>query len=166
MSQAIVVMGVTASGKSTLGEALAHALGCPFVEGDLLHPPANIAKMAAGGALTDEDRVPFLESVARSIATRQGDLVISCSALKRAYRDRLRRADPQLLFVLPLLSRAALEQRLRQRSGHFMPATLLDSQLRDLEPPQPDEGVIQIDGTRSPEQQVADTLGMMRASRN
>ena len=157
MTGAIVIMGVTGSGKSTLGQALARALGWMFIEGDTLHPPANIARMAAGVALNDADRVPFLDNVAQAIATRTTDLVITCSALKRAYRDRLRRADPQLRFVLPLLSRESLQRRLQQRSDHFMPATLLDSQLADLEPPQPDEPVIQIDGGAPVDEQVAAT---------
>lgn len=162
MTQAIVVMGVTGSGKSTLGQGLARALGWPFVEGDTLHPPANIAKMAAGLPLDDADRLPFLENVARAIATRSTSLVVSCSALKRAYRDLLRGADPQLLFVLPMLSREALQRRLQRRGHHFMPAALLDSQLADLEPPQADERIIQIDGSTSPDQQVAVALAAVK----
>ena len=170
MTRAIVVMGVAGSGKSTLGRALAAALGWAFVEGDTLHPPANIARMAAGVALNDADRLPFLENVARTIATRQGNLVITCSALKRAYRDLLRRTEPQLLFVLPVLCREALQRRLQQRSDHFMPAALLDSQLADLELPQADERIVQLDGSAPPDQQVAVTLaalkGMMRSVGN
>ena len=162
MTQAIVVMGVTGSGKSTLGQALARALGWPFVEGDTLHPPANIAKMAAGRPLDDADRLPFLENVARAIATRSTSLVVSCSALKRAYRDLLRGADAQLLFVLPMLSREALQLRLQRRGHHFMPAALLDSQLADLQPPQADERIIQIDGSTSPDQQVAVALAAVK----
>jgi gluconokinase len=162
VTQAIVVMGVTGSGKSTLGQALARALGWPFVEGDTLHPPANIAKMAAGLPLDDADRIPFLENVARTIATRSTSLVISCSALKRVYRDLLRGADPQLLFVLPTLSRDALQRRLHGRSNHFMPAALLDSQLAALEPPQADERIVQIDGSTPPDQQVAATLAAVK----
>jgi carbohydrate kinase (thermoresistant glucokinase family) len=162
VTQAIVVMGVTGSGKSTLGQALAAALGWRFVEGDTLHPPANIAKMAAGMPLDEADRIPFLDKVAHAIATRQTNLVISCSALKRAYRDLLRRADPQLLFVLPMLSRETLQLRLRQRHNHFMPAALLDSQLADLEPPQIDERILQLDGSAAPDQQLAITLAAIK----
>ena len=151
-------MGVTGCGKSTLGRALARALHCPFVEGDTLHPPANIAKMTAGIPLDDADRIPFLENVARAIASRSGPLVISCSALKRAYRDQLRRADPQLLFVHPVLAREQLQERLQQRGNHFMPASLLDSQLQALESPGPDERVIEIDGRARLDRQVALTL--------
>jgi gluconokinase len=154
-------MGVTGSGKSTLGQALAHALHWPFVEGDTLHPATNIAKMSAGIPLDDADRIPFLENVAQVIASRSGPLVISCSALKRAYRDRLRRADPQLRFVHPVLPRAQLQARLQQRSDHFMPAALLDSQLQDLEAPGPDERCIEIDGSEPLERQVAVTLAAL-----
>ena len=162
MTQAIVVMGVTGSGKSTLGQVLGAALGWPFVEGDTLHPPANIAKMAAGLPLSDADRMPFLDNVAHAIATRRTNLVISCSALKRSYRDVLRRADPQLLFVLPGLSREQLQGRLQGRSRHFMPPALLDSQLADLEPPQADERILRIDGSTAPDQQVAVTLAALK----
>ena len=154
-------MGVTGSGKSTLGQALAHALHWPFVEGDSLHPPANIAKMSAGIRLDDADRIPFLDNVAQAIAARSGPLVISCSALKRAYRDRLRRADPQLRFVHPVLSRAQLQLRLQQRRDHFMPAALLESQLQDLEPPGPDERCIEVDGGEALDRQVAVTLAAL-----
>jgi len=154
-------MGVTGSGKSTLGQALAYALNRNFVEGDSLHPPANIAKMAAGIPLNDTDRIPFLKNVAHAIATRPGPLVIACSALKRSYRDQLRGADPQLIFVQPLLSTQQLQSRLRQRQGHFMPAALLDSQLADFEPPGAHERFIQIDGTEALDRQVAHALAQL-----
>lgn len=153
----LVVMGVTGSGKSTLAEALAQALGWRFVEGDSLHPPANIAKMAAGEALSDDDRAPFLDNVAAAIAA-PGNAVVSCSALKRRYRDRLRRADPQLVFVLPQLSRSQLLERLQQRRGHFMPASLLDSQLETLQLPGPDERCILTAGCEPLDQQIAAVL--------
>jgi len=161
VTQAIIVMGVTGSGKSTLGQALAHALRWPFVEGDSLHPPANLAKMSAGIPLDDADRIPFLENVAQVLRSHSGPLVISCSALKRAYRDRLRRADPKLRFVHPVLSRAQLQERMQRRIGHFMPATLLKSQLLDLEPPGPDEQCIKIDGSEPLDRQVAGTLAAL-----
>lgn len=144
----IVVMGVSGSGKSTLGAALAQALRCDFQEGDALHPPANVDKMRAGIALDDADRQPWLERVAAWITTqgeRQRDGVVSCSALKRSYRERLRRADPGLHFVYLQLPRVELEQRLRQRD-HFMPASLLDSQLRTLQEPAADERALTLDG--------------------
>lgn len=147
----IVVMGVSGSGKSSLGQALARALGCDFQEGDALHPPANIASMRAGIALTDEDRLPWLDRVAAWIAEQRrqhGAGVISCSALKRSYRDHLRRADAGLRFVYLQLPRDELQQRLHQRD-HFMPPSLLDSQLRTLEEPAPDEHVLALDGRES-----------------
>lgn len=161
MTNTLIVMGVTGSGKTTLGQALAQALGWPFVEGDSLHPPANIAKMAAGIALDDADREPFLESIANTIISSPPHLVISCSALKRAYRDRLRCADPQLRFVLPVLSDAQLQFRLQQRRGHFMPTTLLQSQLAAFERPGSDEQCIELDGAEPVEQQVARALAQI-----
>jgi gluconokinase len=157
--RAIVVMGVTGSGKSTLAKALAQALGWRFVEGDDLHPAANIAKMAAGTALTDADRWPFLDNVARVIATAHAQgIVVSCSALKRSYRDRLRTGQPRILFVLPVLTRAQLQKRLSGRTDHFMPASLLDSQLAILEAPQHDESALEVRGDATIEAQVQQVL--------
>jgi gluconokinase len=161
VSPAIVIMGVSGAGKSTLGRALAAALHCPFIEGDDLHPPANIAKMSAGIALNDADRIPFLEAVGRAIAEQRAqgqEVVVSCSALKRAYRDRIRAHAGAVTFVLPVLDRAALLRRLQQRPQHFMPAALLDSQLQDLEMPQPDEAALLIDGNAVPTVQLAAVL--------
>ncbi|KRF01209.1 hypothetical protein ASG87_12445 [Frateuria sp. Soil773] len=142
-------MGVSASGKSTLGSRLAKAEGWDFLEGDDLHPAANIAKMKAGIALTDADRGPWLEALAHWIAgqkqaRRSG--VIACSALRRPYRDRLRAADPQLRLAYLQVPRAELAQRMRTRS-HFMPPSLLDSQLATLEEPAPDEHALYLDGS-------------------
>jgi gluconokinase len=139
----VVMMGVSGAGKSTVAQRLAQQLGWDFAEGDQLHPAANVAKMAAGQPLTDADRWPWLEQVARWIDTeiasgRSG--VITCSALKRAYRDRLRR--PEVLFVYLSVPRVELERRMATRSGHFMPAGLLDSQLEALEPPDADEAAL------------------------
>jgi gluconokinase len=160
--RAIIVMGVTGCGKSTLGEAIAHALGWQFVEGDTLHPASNITKMAAGIPLDDADRIPFLENVAKMLAqSRPGGIVISCSALKRSYRDLIRAAEPQVLFILPLLTRAQLQARLKRRAGHFMPAALLDSQLATLEPPGLDELSIQIPGDEAVDAQVRRTLAIV-----
>jgi len=162
MSLGIVVMGVSGCGKSTLGAALADALGIPFVEGDGLHPPANVAKMAAGIPLNDEDRRPFLDNVADAlIANRAAGCVVSCSALKRDYRDRLRaRAGADIRFVLPLLSKEALLRRMSAREGHFMPVQLLDSQLATLEIPEEEEAVIQVAGDLPLDAQLA---AVMRA---
>lgn len=153
----IVVMGVSGSGKSTVGQALAEALGWDFQEGDALHPPANIEKMHAGIPLDDADRAPWLERIAAWIADmkrRRLDGVVSCSALKRSYRDLLRKADADLRFVYLHLSRAELERRLRHRE-HFMPPSLLDSQLQALEPPSAGEPALTVDGEASLPQIVA-----------
>jgi carbohydrate kinase (thermoresistant glucokinase family) len=160
----MVVMGVTGSGKSTLGGALAQALGWRFLEGDTLHPASNIAKMAAGVALNDEDRLPFLNNVARAIVeSRPEGIVISCSALKRSYRALLRGSEPDLIFVLPMLTRERLMARLEQRSEHFMPGSLLDSQLATLELPQPDELWIPTQGELTTDEQVRETLRALTA---
>ena len=136
----IVVMGVSGSGKSTLGQALAARLGVPFVEGDQLHPPRNVALMAAGTPFTDADRQGWLEAVAARLkAAEDTGAVVACSALKRSYRDLLRRAAPGLRIVHLSGSAALLAERLRARPGHYMPASLLPSQLQTLEPPQADE---------------------------
>jgi gluconokinase len=165
VTQAIVVMGVSGCGKSTLAQALGARLGWRFVEGDTLHPPANIAKMAAGIPLDDTDRRPFLEAVAQAIvAARGAGIVVSCSALKRSYRDLIRARAGEVTFVLPDMPRALLAARLAQREDHFMPASLLDSQLAALEPPGPDESALRLDGTLSTPAQVAAVLGALHLS--
>jgi carbohydrate kinase (thermoresistant glucokinase family) len=144
---AIVVMGVSGSGKSSVGEALARRLGWLFLEGDGLHPPANIAKMAAGVPLDDADRRPWLEAIRDRIdAWRRGGTpgVVACSALKRRYRDILRggRDDVRLAYLQG--SAPLIAGRLAGRHGHFMPANLLNSQFAALEPPTPDERAITV----------------------
>lgn len=138
-----VVMGVAASGKSTIGAGLARALDVPFIDGDDLHPAANVERMAAGIPLTDEDRRPWLRAIAARLrdAKRVGQgLVVACSALKRPYRDLLRTAgDAAVRFVYLKGNRTLLAERMTQRRGHYMPAALLDSQLAALEEPAPDE---------------------------
>ena len=151
---AVVVAGVSGSGKSSLGAALAHRLGVAFVDGDDLHPPANVARMAAGEPLTDEDRGPWLDAVGARLAA--GGVVVACSALRRRYRDRLRALAPDARIVLIEVPREELERRIRQRPGHFMPASLLDSQLATLEPPDLDEPVRVVDGTRPLEDLATD----------
>ena len=136
-SRPVVVMGVSGSGKTTVGAALADALGLRFVDGDALHPAANVEKMAAGIPLDDADRAPWLDAVGRVLAA--GPVVVACSALKRVYRDRLRAAAPTLQLVFLDGSRDLLASRMAARPGHFMPTTLLDSQLATLERPDPDE---------------------------
>jgi gluconokinase len=156
MSAAVVVMmGVSGAGKTTVARRLADELGLDFAEGDDLHPAANVAKMAAGEPLTDADREPWLEAVAAWIdgeirSGRRG--VITCSALKRSYRDLLRR--PQVLFVYLSVPRVELERRLQHRSGHYMPASLLDSQLETLEPPTADENALTITASDAPARNI------------
>lgn len=157
----VLVMGATATGKTTVGEALARSLGWTFLDGDALHPPANVAKMSAGTPLTDADRAPWLDRVADTIAAwqRSGTSgVITCSALKRAYRDRLRR--PGLLMVETWALPDVLRARMTHRPGHFMPPALLASQLATLEPPSPDEHIPCIDTT----QPVAASVAAIRAA--
>jgi gluconokinase len=134
----LVVMGVSGAGKSAVGERLAATLGVPFAEGDTLHPAANVAKMTAGQPLDDADRAPWLDRVAAWLGAHDAG-VITCSALKRSYRDRLRAAAPDACFVLLNASAPVLRERIGNRPGHFMPAALLDSQLATLEPLDPDE---------------------------
>jgi gluconokinase len=132
----IVVMGVSGCGKSSVGVALAESLGARFIDGDDLHPEANKAKMSAGIPLEDSDRWPWLDRVSQALVP---GTVVACSALKRVYRERIVTGAPNAFFVHLDGSREILEQRLGARSGHFMPATLLDSQLASLEPLGPDE---------------------------
>lgn len=152
-----VVMGVSGSGKSLIGALLAAALGLEFVEGDAYHPPENVARMSAGIALTDEDRQSWLAAIAARLdaARRSGvGLVVSCSALKRSYRDVLR-AGRDVQFVYLEGNRSLLEQRLARRRGHFMPSSLLDSQLAILEPPAADEEAWVCDISQPPDVIVA-----------
>ena len=156
-----VIMGVTGSGKTTIGAALARALATPFLEGDELHPPANVQRMAQGVPLTDDDRRPWLLAIAQQLrdARRAGlGLVVTCSALKRSYRDLLRSASGAggaLQFVHLTGDRDVIAERLAGRRGHFMPAALLDSQFATLEEPAPDERVWVCDIREAPEAIVA-----------
>jgi gluconokinase len=139
-------MGVSGSGKSTVGAALAQRLGVPFEDADDLHPAANIAKMAAGHALDDDDRRPWLDAVGEWLAEHDASGgVMSCSALKRAYRDQLRGHAPRLELVHLDGSREVIARRQASRPGHFMPASLLDSQFATLEPLAPEEHGVVID---------------------
>ena len=147
-----VVMGVSGSGKTLIGAALAVALGVEFVDGDDYHPAGNVSRMAAGIALTDADRAAWLGALASRIreATDAGvGLVVACSALKGSYRDLLRRAAPDLQLIFLKGQREIIAARLADRQGHYMPASLLDSQLATLEEPAPDEHawVVDIDGS-------------------
>ena len=161
----LVAMGVSGSGKTTVGKALAAQLGWPFKEGDELHPPANIAKMKSGLPLTDADRAPWLDAVAGWIdawieAETSG--VITCSALKHAYRSRLVRGHPdEARFVYLKGDKALIAARVAARRGHFMPPSLLDSQFADLEEPCPDEHAIVDDISRPLQAQVEAIVGAL-----
>lgn len=154
-----VIMGVSGSGKTKIGVALARALAIPFLEGDDLHPPANVQRMAQGVPLTDEDRRPWLLAIAQQLrdAKRAGlGLIVTCSALKRSYRDLLRSAGgSDLQFVHLAGDRTIIAERLAGRRGHFMPPALLDSQFDTLEPPGPDERAWVVDIRDTPENIVA-----------
>jgi gluconokinase len=139
----IVVMGVSGAGKSTVGAALARRLGMPFVDADDLHPPANIEKMRAGIPLVDADRMPWLDLVGVALADASAPgVVVACSALRRAYRERLREAAADVVFVALEGDPELLAERMGARPGHFMPATLLESQLAAYESPGANERAV------------------------
>lgn len=157
----LVVMGVSGCGKTSVGRQLAQTLGLDFIEGDELHPPRNVALMAAGTPLTDADRAGWLAAIAdrlgQAFADRRG-LVVSCSALKRSYRDQLRAACPDLRLLHLQGDAVLLRARMAARSGHYMPPALLDSQLATLQPPGADEAAITLDITPPTAQVVAAAL--------
>lgn len=156
-----VIMGVCGSGKTTVGQQLAEACGHAYVEGDAFHPQANVDKMSAGQPLDDDDRRDWLCALRDQIrAAREQDLglAVSCSALKRRYRDLLREADPALCFVHLDGARALIAERLAARRNHYMPPQLLDSQLAALEPLGSDEHGLRLDIRQSPAQLVAAIL--------
>ncbi|MGI8458721.1 MAG: gluconokinase [Propionibacteriaceae bacterium] len=162
----LVLMGVSGCGKSTVAGLLAGRLGWALEEGDDLHPQANQDKMASGHPLTDEDRWPWLEKVAEWVDERhdaQESGLITCSALKRSYRDVINRRGSGVVFVYLAGSREIISTRLRARQGHYMPSSLLDSQFADLEEPGPDEPEVRID-VGPPARVIADnvieTLGL------
>jgi gluconokinase len=146
---AVVVMGVSGSGKTTVGQALARAMGAPFIDGDDLHSAAARAKMTHGMALDDADRAPWLDRIGAAladVAQYPAGLVIACSALRRRYRDRLRaRAGPQLRFLFLKGDEALMQARVSSRPGHYMPASLVDSQFATLELPDDEPDVITLD---------------------
>lgn len=153
----VVLMGVSGCGKSTLGEALALRTGWRFLEGDGLHPAANVAKMAAGQPLGDDDRAGWLDALALELAQARAaaqGLVVSCSALKRSYRDRLRAGDPQLLLVHLAGSREVIAARIAARQHLYMPASLLESQFADLQPPGPEEQALSLSVLQPPAQLI------------
>ncbi|CAM5570070.1 gluconokinase [Streptomyces chartreusis] len=149
----VVVMGVAGTGKTTIGPLLAARLGVPYAEGDDFHPQANIAKMSACVPLDDDDRWPWLDAIGTWAHERAGlGGVVSCSALKRSYRDRLRAEAPGVVFVHLSGDRALIEDRMAHRQGHFMPTALLDSQFATLQPLQADEAGVAVDVAGSPEE--------------
>jgi gluconokinase len=159
-------MGVSGSGKSLIAASLAQALGIDFVEGDDYHSAENIQRMSSGIPLTDDDRAQWLRSLAARIGNAKDagtGLVVSCSALKRSYRDVLRVEARELRFVLLRGPRALLAERLAGRRGHYMPPSLLDSQLATLEEPSPEEGAWVCDISESPESIVAQLVARASA---
>lgn len=155
--RAIIVMGPSGCGKSTLAKALAQALGWHFIEGDDHHPPQNIAKMQAGEPLTDEDRLPFLANVGRELK-KFAPAVASCSALRKAHRDILRGLVGDIMFVFPEVDEDELARRVQDRDGHFLPSSLLASQLAALQPPLKEEYSILLDGSAPTAAQVETVL--------
>ncbi len=157
----LVIMGVSGSGKTTIMEALAERLDAVSADGDSFHSAANIAKMHSGIPLTDDDRWPWLRAIARWIGQQEQDghdAIVACSALKRSYRDVLRDGHPSVRFVFLDVPRGVLEERLRERHGHYMPASMLQSQLDALEPLGDDEPGFEIPADRPPPVLVDDIL--------
>lgn len=161
----LIVMGVSGCGKSHVGRRLAEHLDCAFLEGDTLHPEANIARMRAGVPLDDADRRPWLDAIGAWLDARQARheaAVITCSALKRCYRDRLRQGRPGVCFAWLKVDRTELQRRLHARSAHFMPPSLLDSQLAALQVPAADEPVVTVDANRDINHTVRLTLDLLQ----
>jgi len=150
----LVIMGVSGSGKTTIAQGLSRKLGWQYQEGDALHPPSNVAKMSSGTPLTDADRLPWLQRIAGKIDEwRAAGLsgVVTCSALKRSYRDIIAGNRPDVVVVYPKGSQTLIAGRMAGRKGHFMPASLLDSQFEILEEPSPDENAMIVGIDRAPE---------------
>jgi gluconokinase len=161
-SPLIVLMGVSGSGKSHIGSLVAQRLGVPFADADDLHPASNVSAMAAGRPLTDDDRWPWLAAVGDALAGASASgLVMACSALKRSYRDAIRVKAQDARFVHLDGSAELLRARIGARTGHFMPATLLDSQLATLEPLAPDELGLTVSIDQSPVEIVAEIAGRL-----
>ncbi len=158
----LVVMGVSGAGKSVIGSLLAERLGLPFADADDLHPASNVRAMAAGRPLTDDDRWPWLDAVGAALARAStSGLVMACSALKRSYRDAIRAKAPDARFVHLDGTPELLRARIGARTGHFMPAALLDSQLAALEPLAPDEPGMTVSIDQTPIEIVAQIAGIL-----
>ena len=161
----VIVMGVSGAGKSYLAERLVKATGWNFAEGDDFHTPENKARMAAGIAMTDADRAPWLDALHAVLVgweTSGKNGIMTCSALKAAYRERLKEGLPKLRFVWLDPARALLEDRMAHRKGHYMPVALLESQIATLERPVNDARVLRLDGTESAEDEVKRALEWLR----
>lgn len=155
LPQHLVIMGISGSGKTTIASALSDKLGWAYAEADEFHPPGNIRKMAAGTPLDDDDRWPWLDSIQRWMTESAGagrSTIVTCSALKRAYRDVLARADGRVHFIHLLGNVQLISQRVATRQGHFMPASLLASQVDTLEPLHPDEPGLAVNNTGTPDE--------------
>ena len=164
---AIIVMGVSGSGKSTIGALLAEALGWPFADADGFHPAANVAKMASGQPLTDEDRWPWLDAIAAHIEAARAagqPVVVACSALRRAYRDRLRAGHKDLVFLHLAGEAGLIAGRQAARQGHFMPPSLMASQFATLEDPAAEADAVTVSVQASPHEVVAAALGQLIAA--
>jgi gluconokinase len=148
----VVVMGVSGCGKSEIGQRIADALQLPLIEGDSFHPPANIQKMQQGVALDDGDRAGWLDELGRQLSAHPQGAVLTCSALKRSYRDRLRAAQPGLKFVHLALSQDEALKRVAARPGHFYPPSLVASQFQALEDPRNEAGVLHVDACATPDE--------------
>ncbi|MDX6751962.1 gluconokinase [Geminicoccaceae bacterium 1502E] len=165
----VVVMGVTSVGKTTVGLLLAEALEAHYAEGDSYHPPANVEKMRQGGALDDADRAPWLEAIAADMRRWQAEgrsAVVTCSALKRSYRDVLRGAGPGVRFAWLTGDPAVIRGRMEGRQGHYMPVTLLPSQLATLESPTDEPDVVAVDVAGTPGEVAQAVLRALAVSRD
>jgi gluconokinase len=163
MRELVVVGGVSGSGKSTIGALLAQRLDVPFIDADSLHPEANVTRMAAGLPLTDMDRAPWLVRIGEVLSEHdESGLVLACSALKRSYRDTIRAVEPSTLFITLSGSRELIASRLAERTDHFMPASLLDSQLAAFEPLNDDEAGADVDVAANVDDIVAAAVRVAR----
>jgi gluconokinase len=160
----LVVMGVAGCGKSSLGQRCALALGIPLLEGDDFHSEANVGKMRSGTPLSDEDRAAWLDTLAAQLQAHPQGVVLTCSALKQRYRDRLRAAAPGLRFVFLDLTQAQARERVASRSAHLFPVSLVASQFATLEDPSTEPGVLRLDATRAIEDLLNDVVRWVRGT--